>query len=158
MAAPTISFAVLTTTIFVLKAQRVIEIGNHEELEANRIIENCIMTTNIQLNVKHQDKTRAEYFLQAMNEHFELLPIDWKSWKESGRIVDAVRLSNTDKSLTITLLFLEEYGDAEIIAKANSLPTIDTARWSNNGSLMFLVESAEPYRVNSTLGIFAGNE
>jgi len=116
------------------------------------------MTTKIPLNIKHYDKTRAEYFLQALNENFEFLPLDWKSWKESERIVDAVKLTNADKSLTITLLFIEDYDDADIIAKANTLPTSDIARWSNNGSIMFLVESPDPIKVDSTLSLFAGKE
>ena len=68
------------------------------------------------------------------------------------------RLTNMDKSFTITLLFLEDYSDAEVIAKANAVPTIDAARWSNNGSLMFLVESTDANKVNNALSIFAGNE
>jgi len=116
------------------------------------------MAPEIELNIKHHDNTRAEYFIRALREDFELLPIDWKSWKESRRIVDAARLTNTDKSLTITLLFLEDYSDAEVIATANALPTIDTARWSNNGSLMYLVEAADAHKVSNTLSIFAGNE
>ena len=116
------------------------------------------MASKIELNVKHNDKTRAEYFIQALNEDFELLLLDWKSWRESERVVDAVKMTNTDKSLTITLLFLEDYYDADIVAKANKLPMSDTARWSNNGSLMFLVESPDPSKVDNALSIFAGKE
>lgn len=151
-------FIVLTAALLLLKTQCAIGQDNKENLEANHKLENNIMATKIQLNVKHNDKTRAEYFIQALNEDFELLPLDWKSWKESERIVDAVKLTNTDKSLTITLLFLEDYYDADIIAKANALPTSDTARWSNNGSLMFLVESPDSSKVDNALSIIAGKE
>lgn len=148
----------LTIAALALKTQSAIAQDNKENLKANHKLESNTMATKIELNVKHNDKTRAEYFIQALNENFELLPLDWKSWKESERIVDAVKLTNTNKSLTITLLFLEDYYDADIIAKANKLPMSDTARWSSNGSLMFLVESSDPSKVDNALSTFAGKE
>jgi hypothetical protein len=116
------------------------------------------MKAKIHLNIEHDDKKRAEFFIQGLNEDFELSPLNWKSWKESHRIVDAVKLTNKDTALTITLLFLTDYDDAKIIAKANTLPTSNIARWSNNGSLMFLVESTDPIKVDKTLSLFAGKE
>ncbi len=151
-------YVVLTIAALALKAPCAIGQGNKGILEVNHKMESNTMATKIELNVKHNDKTRAEYFIQALNENFVLLPLDWKSWKESERIVDAVKLTNTNKSFTITLLFLEDYDDANIVAKANKLPMRDTARWSSNGSLMFLVESPDPSKVDNALSTFAGKE
>jgi hypothetical protein len=110
----------------------------------------------IELDISHSDKDRAEVFLHSLNEEFEQLPFDWRSMEESKRIVDAVKLTNMSKTLVITLLFLESYWDADIIAKANSLA--HTVRWGCNGSLMYLVESADQDKVNDVLGAFAGRE
>ena len=108
----------------------------------------------IQLDINHYDKRRAEVFLHSLNEEFEQVPFDWKSMEESERIIDAVKLTNTGKTLTIILLFLETYWDAEIIAKANAI----SVRWGCNGSLMYLVESADQGIVSDVVSIFAGKE
>jgi hypothetical protein len=91
-----------------------------------------------------------------LNEEFEQLPFDWKTLEGSERIVDAVKLANIDKTLVITLLFLETYWDADIIAKANSIAK--EARWGCNGSLMYLVESADDDKVSDVVSTFAGRE
>ena len=110
----------------------------------------------IQLDINHYDKRRAEVFLHSLNEEFEQVPFDWKSMEESERVIDAVKLTNTGKTLTITLLFLGTYWDAEIIAKANSIAK--DVRWGCNGSLMYLVESADLGIVSDVVSIFAGKE
>jgi hypothetical protein len=110
----------------------------------------------IELNIRHPDKSRAEAFLGSLKDQFEQIPFDWKSLEESNRIIDAIKLSNTNKTLTITLLFLGRYADASIIAKANSIQI--PARWSCNGSMMYVVESADLKKVNDVLGTFAGRE
>jgi hypothetical protein len=112
------------------------------------------MKTKIDIN--HPDKSRAEAFLNSLKEQFEQLPFDWKSLEESNRIIDAVKLSNSKKTLIITLLFLGGYADASIIAKANSIQ--GAARWGCNGSMMYVVESADLKKVNDVLGTFAGRE
>ncbi|GAL85979.1 hypothetical protein MYP_3208 [Sporocytophaga myxococcoides] len=108
------------------------------------------------LNINHPDKVRAEAFLNSLNEELEVVSFDWKSLKQSTRIVDAAKLSNNDKTLTITIIFTESYGDADHIINANFIK--GSVRWGNNGSLMYLVESSDSDKVNSILSIFAGEE
>lgn len=107
------------------------------------------------LNINHPDKSRAEAFLNSLDEELEVVSFDWKSLKQSTRIVDAAKLTNNDKTLTITIIFTESYGDADHIAKANYLGSV---RWGNNGSIMYLVESSDSDKVDTILGVFAGEE
>jgi hypothetical protein len=109
----------------------------------------------IQLTTDHSEKSRVEVFLRALNEKLEQIPFDWQSLEESGRIDDAVKLTNINKSLTITVIFVKAYADASIIAKANS---IGTTRWGQNGSIMYLVESRDQDKVSMVLSTFAGRE
>ncbi len=99
-----------------------------------------------------------ESFLGQLNEQLEVIPFDWKSWQQSEIIVDAIRLATIGKSLIITILFLESYNDADVVAKANALPSEDTARWSVNGSVMYLVEAPDGNKVSEVLSVFAGKE
>src|SRR5688572_29884682 len=108
----------------------------------------------LQLNIDHSEKSRAEVFLRSLHEKFETLPFDWKSLKESRRIVDAVKVTNTNKTLVITILFLNTFSDADLIANANAIKK--TVRWGCNGSLMYLVESADLEKGDQVLGTFAG--
>lgn len=110
----------------------------------------------IKLNIKHPDKVRAEAFLNAINEELEMVPFDWKSLKQSIRIVDAVKMTNANKTLTITIIFTESYGDADHIAKANSIK--NTTRWGYNGSIMYLVESSDSDKGDNVISTFAGKE
>jgi hypothetical protein len=108
------------------------------------------------LNINHPDKSRAEAFLNSLNEELEVVSFDWKSLKQSSRIVDAAKLSNKDKTLTLIIIFTESYGDADHIAKENFVK--DSVKWGNNGSIMYLVESSDSDKVDSILSIFAGEE
>lgn len=99
-----------------------------------------------------------EAFLGALQEELEQVPFDWRSWEESNNIVDAVKLTNISRSLAITMIFLQAHHDANVVAKANALPTEDTARWSTNGAVMYLVESPDRDKVNHVLSLFAGKE
>ena len=112
--------------------------------------------TRIQLKSNHSEKGRAEVFLNALNEKLEQVPFDWRAWKESERIVDAVKLASISKSLIITVIFVDDYHDADIIAKANVIkhPT----RWGQNGSIMYLVDSPDQDTVDEVLSTFAGRE
>ena len=108
------------------------------------------------LNINHFQKDRAEVFLDSLNEEFEQVSFDWKSLQESDRIVDAVKLTNKNKTVIITLLFLDTYSDAGLIAKANSIT--DTTRWGCNGSIMYMAESDDPDKVSDVVSTFAGRE
>ncbi|WP_028980862.1 hypothetical protein [Sporocytophaga myxococcoides] len=110
----------------------------------------------IKLNISHPDKSRAEAFLNAINKELEPAPFDWKLLNESTRIVDAVKMINTDKTLTITIIFTDSYGDADHIAKAN--PLENSTRWGYNGSIMYLVESSDSDIVDEVVSTFAGKE
>jgi hypothetical protein len=114
--------------------------------------------SKIELDVNHNDKTRMEAFLRSLNEQFKPVAFDWKSWAESDKIVDGVKIINTDASLTITIIFLDAYNDANIVARANHLPANNTARWNANGAVMYLVESLDQDKVAHVLGVFAGKE
>ena len=116
------------------------------------------MANKFRLDINHRDKARMEAFLGMLNEEFECVPFDWKSWNQADIIVDATKLINTDQSLIITILFLESYSAADVLAKANALPSDETARWSVNGAVMYLVESNDRDKVNHVLSIFAGDE
>ena len=108
------------------------------------------------LNIDHFQKDRAEVFLNSLDEEFEQIDFDWQSLKESGRIMDAVKLTNRNKTLIITLFFLNTYSDADLIAKANSIT--DTTRWGCNGSIMYMAESDDPDKVSDVVSTFAGRE
>jgi len=110
----------------------------------------------IQLNTNHSDKKRVEAFLRALNEKLEQLPFDWESLKESNRIVDAIKLTNMNKSLFITVIFVNSYEDANFIAKANFIK--NEIRWGQNGSIMYVVESSDLDKVSEVVSTFAGNE
>jgi hypothetical protein len=104
------------------------------------------------------DQTRARAFLNKLKENLKPIPFDRRTWKETGRIFDAEKMATPDKSLTVTLIYLNSYEDADVVAKANKLPSKPTARWSVNGPLMYLVESADADRVSHVLGVFSGEE
>lgn len=110
----------------------------------------------IQLNTNHSEKKRVEAFLRALNEKLEQLPFDWKSLKESSRIDDAVQLTNINKSLTITVIFVKDYWDANLIAKANFIN--DKMQWGQNGSIMYIVKSSDQGKLSEVLSTFAGKE
>ncbi|MBO9703294.1 MAG: hypothetical protein J7604_23975 [Sporocytophaga sp.] len=110
----------------------------------------------IKLNINHPDKVRAEAFLNALKEELEMVPFDWKSMKQSTRIIDAVKMTNTNKTLTITIIFTEFYEDADLIARANSIK--NTTRWGYNGSIMYLVESSNSDIADNIISTFAGKE
>jgi hypothetical protein len=111
---------------------------------------------SIQLNTNHSEKDRVEAFLNALNEKLEQLPFNWESLEESGRIEDAVKLTNHNKSLIITVIFVKDYWDANLVAKANFIK--DSIRWGQNGSIMFVVESSDQDKISEVLGVFAGKE
>jgi hypothetical protein len=110
----------------------------------------------IQLKTNHSEKDRVEVFLECLNEKLEQLPFNWESLAESKRIEDAVKIANIDRSLFITVIFVKDYWDADIIAKTNFIK--DSMRWGQNGSIMFVVESSDQDKVSEVLGIFAGKE
>jgi len=110
----------------------------------------------IKLNINHPNKARAEAFLSSINEELETVPFDWKSLKQSTRIVDSVKLTDKAKTITITLIFTDSYGDPDIIVKANEIK--DSIRWGYNGSIMYLVESSDSDKVDKVVSAFAGKE
>jgi len=110
----------------------------------------------IQVNTHHSEKDRVEAFLNALNEKLEQLPFDWESLKESNRIEDAVKFTNHNNSLVITVIFVKDYWDAARIAKANFMK--DAIRWGQNGAIMYVVESADEDIVSKVVGTFAGKE
>jgi hypothetical protein len=134
------------------------EPGTKGENASVPVSETNAMTNNIRLDVNHNDKGRMEAFLEMLNEKFEPVPFNWRSWKQSDSVVDAVKLTNITRSLTITIFFLETYSAGDVLAKANALPFEDTARWSMNGAVMYLVESPDRDKVDHVLGLFAGRE
>lgn len=110
----------------------------------------------IHLNTNHPEKTRVEAFLRDLNEQLEQIPFDWKSLEESSRIDDAIKLTNTTGSLIITVIFVKDYWDANLIAKANF--TKDALQWGQNGSIMYVVECSDQDKVSEVVGTFAGKE
>ena len=116
------------------------------------------MPNKIRLDINHSDSARMETFLEMLHEELKRVTFDWKSLNQSDSIVDAVKLRNIDNSLTITIFFLASYSAAAILAKANALPSEETARWSVNGAVMYLVESPDGSKVDHVLGLFAGRE
>lgn len=123
-----------------------------------RLTETNAMPNKIRLDINHGDNARMETFLEMLNEELERVSFDWKSLRQSESIVDAVKLTSIDHSLTITLFFLESYSAGDVLARANGLPFEETARWSMNGAVMYLVESPDPNKVDDVLGLFAGQE
>jgi hypothetical protein len=117
-------------------------------------INNEYMT--IQVNTHHSEKDRVETFLNALNEKLEQLPFDWESLKESNRIDDAVKFTNHNNSLVITVILVKDYWDADRIAKANFMKT--TIIWGQNGAIMYVVESTDEDLVSKVVGTFAGKE
>jgi hypothetical protein len=110
----------------------------------------------IQVNTHHSEKDRVETFLNALNEKMEQLPFDWESLKESNRIDDAVKFTNHNNSLVITVILVKDYWDADRIAKANFMN--DAIRWGQNGAIMYVVESTDEDMVSKVVGTFAGKE
>ncbi len=113
---------------------------------------------DITLDVEDSSKDRMEYFLNSLNEKLEPTPYDWQSLKESNRIVAGYRFQDKDKTLTISLFFLDSYHDATEVASANGFQLLPNARWSQNGSVMYLVECADAEKVSDILSHFAGRE
>lgn len=110
----------------------------------------------IQVNTHHSEKDRVETFLNALNERLEQLPFNWESLKESSRIDDAVKFTNHNRSLVITVILLKDYWDAAHIAKANFME--GAIRWGQNGAIMYVVESNDEDIVSKVVGTFAGKE
>ena len=117
------------------------------------------MANNIKLNSKHPETKRLTFFLNAVEEPLTEVPFDWKSWNLLDRVDGAFKfVSKTKQPVTITVLFCDSYHDAGAVAKANKLPTSPTAKWSQNGIIMYFVESQNEEKVNSILSLFAGEE
>ena len=66
-----------------------------------------------------------------------------------------MKLANTNKSLIITVIYLNSYDDANLIAKVNFTKEI---RWGQNGLIMYLVESTDKDEIANVMGVFAGRE
>jgi hypothetical protein len=118
------------------------------------------MKNKISLSVNHNNALRMTHFLNAVDDELKEVPFDWKAWKLSERITDGCKYTSTSAQypVTISVLFCDSYSDANEIAKANALPYLPQARWSVNGDLLYLVESADEEKVSSILSLFAGEE
>ena len=117
------------------------------------------MKNNIYLNVDHPAAKRMEFFLNQVDVLLKEVSLNWKSWKLSEYISDGVKFISEEKSsVSIMVLFCDSYHTANEIAKANTLPTSPHARWSVNGDLLYVVESADTEKVSEILGLFAGKE
>lgn len=116
------------------------------------------MKNKITLDVNHVNKTRMEYFLNSVDEELEYVPFDWRGLKKADDITAGYKFINSEQSLGITVIFASSYDDANQLAVANSFPELPHARWSVNGSVLYLVESKDEKRVSNILSHFAGKE
>lgn len=113
----------------------------------------------IKLNTSHYDAKRMEFFLNDVEDELMEIPFDWKSWKQSDCIEEGFRFVTkvAKDKMIITVLFCS-YNDAKVIAEANGLTYLPTAKWSQNGGLTYFVECANAEKVSAVLSLFAGEE
>jgi hypothetical protein len=111
-------------------------------------------------HIDHHDTKRMEFFLNRLEDELKEIPFNWKEMKMAEWISGACKfISTTNQTLlTITVYFCDSYAKANEIAKVNLLPTKPNARWSINGTLMYLVETEDEERLMDILGFFAGKE
>jgi len=109
--------------------------------------------------IDHEGTRRIEAFLKELAEPLYEIPFQWKYLQLSQHIIGACQLQSKEKNrLTVSIFFCEGYFMASDIAKANDFPIHPTARWSQNGGILYIVESADPEKVSNVLGVFAGKE
>ncbi|ABG60578.1 hypothetical protein [Cytophaga hutchinsonii] len=118
------------------------------------------MKNTIVLSINHPNAKRMEYFLNRIDEVLVAAPFEWRSWKKSDCIHDGCRFVSVKEKdpVKITILFCDSYHEANTIGKENKLPYLPTAKWSINGDVLYLVESADADKVSDILGLFAGEE
>ena len=117
------------------------------------------MKNNIVLNFDHSNVRRLEFFLNHLKEKLIEVPYDWKGLKLVDRMTGGARFESAeDIPVTITVFLCDSYQDATDIARANSFPITPTAKWSINGDILYIVESADEEKVSEILSFFAGEE
>ncbi len=100
-----------------------------------------------------------EFFLNNVEEKLIESPLEWKSLKLAYKISGAKKfISDTEEPITVTVFLCDSYHDANEIAKENSFPDSPKAKWSVNGDLLYIVESADESKVSDILSFFAGKE
>ena len=105
----------------------------------------------------HPDKSRAEYFLNNVDEDLEQIPFDFRELSDADDIIAGFKFSMKDRSALVTVIFAESYSDATEIEAAN-LAARTNIRWTINGSIMFGIESDDDDLANEILSFFAGRE
>jgi hypothetical protein len=115
------------------------------------------MANNIKLNSKHLEAKRLTFFLNAVEEQLTEVPFNWNSW---NLLVDGAFkfVSKGGQPVSITVLFCDSYHDPIALAKANKLSVSPTAKWGQNGIIMYFVESKNEDKVSSIFSLFAGQE
>ena len=115
------------------------------------------MKNNIRLDIIHPDKSRAEYFLNNVDEDLEQIPFDFRELSDADDIIAGFKFSMKDRSALVIVIFAESYSDATEIEAAN-LAARTNIRWTINGSIMFGIESDDDDLANEILSFFAGRE
>jgi hypothetical protein len=116
------------------------------------------MKNTITLDVDHHNKTRVEYFLNAVDEELEQIPFDAHHWLHVDNIVAGFKFRGTARNTLITVIFATSYFHANDIGTANSLQKIPNTKWTVNGDILFVVESVDEDIVSDILSLFAGRE
>jgi hypothetical protein len=117
------------------------------------------MKNNISLNLKGSSAKRMEFFLNRVNDDLEEVPFNWQGLHLSDKIISGHKfISAGNCLLTITTLLCDSYRDAIEIAKVNSFPVSNKAKWSLNGDFLYIVESSDEGKVSDILSFFAGKE
>src|SRR4051812_12167089 len=109
--------------------------------------------------IDHEGARRMEAFIRHIEEPLTEVPFDWKRLPGAEHVHGAIRLlSQAEDPVTIIVFFCNSYSDAEVIANANGFTQLPNARWSQNGSILYFVESLDEEKVSNILGLFAGRE
>lgn len=117
------------------------------------------MKNNIELKLKDQSGKRMEFFLNHVDEKLVEVAFNWQALHLSEHIIAGYKfIAPRIKPVTITALLCDSYYDAIEIAKVNSFPVSNKARWSLNGNFLHIVESSDEGEVNDILSFFAGKE
>ena len=117
------------------------------------------MKNDIHLNIDYDGVSRMEAFLHQIKEPLRIVDFKWDQLELKEYIGAATKVvSSSDKPLTISIFFCTSYHEANEMAKANHFPYTPLAKWSVNGSLLYIVACEDSEKVSDILSLFAGKE
>lgn len=115
------------------------------------------MKNRITLDIVHPDKSRAEHFLNNVDEDLDQIPFDSRELSSVDDIIAGFKFDVKGRCVFVVVIFATSYSHATEIEVANLAARPDI-RWTINGEILFGVESADEHVAKKMLSFFAGRE